>query len=181
MRCVRSPEVVSQWKQWLSMAIGRDVTNFMHPVHGRFTHGGSRNTLTTQSSPLSRKVGTLREAVLRRQGESFSSFTSPADTEKGDGIKHGSGGAQSSATSGKTLLHQVSLNMLETIAENEECIENKHADLDGEEKPTWQDMLAFMTPIQTPDTIFENGDSDLVEEIFSVIAKPSSKPASPST
>lgn len=113
--------------------------------------------------------------------ENFSSLSSPTGTVKGHSVQE-IDVAKSKMASRKTLLHQVSLEMPETIAENEqECIENKHAEFVAEEKFIWQDLHAFMTPIQIPDTIFKNGDLDFVEEIFSVIEKPATKTAVLST
>ena len=126
LHCVRSTEVVNQWKKWLSYVTGGRSENITSLILDKVHHPQSNTTRPTQSTTLSEEKATLQMASKQQQVTSTSSCVEFSlklsdDNEGMNTLKQNI--AKSGIVSGSSTLQCNLKSVPEAIAEKEKSTE----------------------------------------------------------
>ena len=146
LHCVRSADVVNQWKKWSSCVTrgkSEDITTF---IFGKVRYPQSHTTRPIQSTTLSEEKATLEMTSKQQQVTSTStcadfSLNKLSDDEDGmNTLKRNV--AKSGILSGSSTLQRTLKSIPEAIAEKEKCAELAEVEILEEEDAT--------TPLKLP-------------------------------
>ena len=125
MRCTRMPEIIKQWKGWLSCATRKNSASGSPSISNKAHHFRSSTTSTTPLTMLSQGTSTASRIAKHNSNSASINYESSMELyhNKHESNTPKQGLAKSGITSRLSTLQQKPSSIPETVTEKEEAIE----------------------------------------------------------